>query len=67
MHTAEIPSGASLFEAAEIAIAKAQILRNVNFEFNGHFIQVYSTSDPRDICLIYDLKCRIHNLEKEKK
>jgi hypothetical protein len=34
-----------------------------NFVFNDIFMEAYSHSSERDICLIYSLKCRIRRFE----
>lgn len=61
----QVDAGLMFYQAAEHAIELAKKHKEtVEFEFNGILILAYSTSDIKDLCLIYDLKHQIRRLKE---
>lgn len=63
--TYEVPTGYSIYEAANQAVHLAYCeLEEVSFEFNEIPLRATGLSKPDDIVEIYALKCEIRRLKK---
>jgi len=63
----DIPKGMSIYTAVEHAIEQAISTRQnyVTFVFNDIELSVSSESSEWDICTIYQLKCKVRQLQSK--
>lgn len=63
----DIPKGLSIYRAAEYAIEQTTLTRHnyLSFVFNDIEVSVSGESYAEDICTIYQLECKVRQLESK--